>query len=92
MSRNARVVLISSGMKQLLNDPGAMNAALRPSAELTLTDAVANAPVDTGEYRASLHIEVARTDRFVLRVVADAPHAFLVEANTGNLARASGAA
>lgn len=54
--------------------------------------AKADAPVETGAYRDSIHIEQDTTDRAVVRVVADVPHAHLVEANTGNLSRALDAA
>lgn len=49
--------------------------------------AKASAPVDSGAYRDSIHIETVHTDRMVKRVVADVPYAMAVEADTGNLAR-----
>jgi hypothetical protein len=51
--------------------------------------AKSTAPVLTGSYRDSLHVE--RRDyphRTGYLVVGDAPHTLLVEAKTGNLARA----
>lgn len=55
-----------------------------------------NAPDATGEYRESIHVEVVpRTgidDWADAYVVADAPHAGVVEARTGNLTRALNAA
>jgi hypothetical protein len=51
-----------------------------------------SAPVASGAYRDSLHIETDHTDRMVKRVVADVDYALVVEANTGNLARALDAA
>lgn len=57
-----------------------------------LAKAEASAPVDTGAYRDSLHIEHVTTDRAVVRVVAGTDHAWIVEARTGNLARALDAA
>jgi hypothetical protein len=52
-----------------------------------------SAPVDTGAYRDSIHVEVIETPyRTVARVVADSDDALLVESRTGNLARAAGGA
>lgn len=50
------------------------------------------APVDTGAYRDGITVWSDVTDRAVTRVGSTAPHARLVEANTGNLARALDAA
>lgn len=61
---------------------------LEESAQRVLSAAQSSAPVRSGDYRDSLHIETDHTDRMVKRVVSDAPHAFVVEANTGNLSRA----
>lgn len=83
----ARVVLKSAGFREMLNS-GEVRALLTGKASSVLSSAKANAPVDSGEYAASIHVEQATTDRAVVRVVASAPHAFVVEANTGNLARA----
>lgn len=65
-----------------------VRAELTSKAGNVLAAAQAAAPVDTGEYRASLHIIQATTDRAVVRVVASAPHALVVEANHGTLSRA----
>lgn len=87
----AKVTLNSGGMRALLNDPGvAADLARRISPVLNAAKAVA--PVASGAYRDSLHIEAAVTDRVVARVVADVPYAVGVEAQTGNLARALDAA
>jgi hypothetical protein len=64
--------------------------AVTQRAERVLAAAKAAAPVATGEYRDSLHIEQATTDRAVARVVAGTDHGAIVEANTGNLSRALG--
>ncbi len=84
-----RVKLNSAGIRAILGDP---SGHLRGLAERVLAAAQANAPVESGEYRASLHVEQVTTDRAVARVVANAPHALAVEARTGNLARALDAA
>lgn len=63
------------------------------AAERTLANAQANAPVDSGDYRDGLHME-HRDSRFrrVTRVVGDDKKTLLIEAKTGNLARAVKAA
>lgn len=85
-----RVVRNSAGIRALLRDPG-VRAMLAAHADRVASAAKSSAPVDTGEYLASIHRESVTTDRAVERVVADAPHAALVESRTGNLARALGA-
>lgn len=86
MARRTRI--ISAGAVALLNDPDViahMQALMTP----VLAQAVASASVDSGAYRASLHMEtVTSGDRAAVRVVADVPYAMAVEAATGNLARA----
>jgi hypothetical protein len=58
-------------------------------AERIAEAARASAPVDTGEYRDSIHVETALEDgRWVSRVLADSGHSLVVEARTGNLNRA----
>ncbi|NVM97826.1 HK97 gp10 family phage protein [Arthrobacter sp. SDTb3-6] len=54
-------------------------------------EAKAAAPVDTGEYRDGIHVEVKRRGkRTVAVVVASSRHSMIVESRTGNLARALG--
>ncbi|TFC30110.1 HK97 gp10 family phage protein [Cryobacterium sp. MDB1-18-2] len=51
--------------------------------------AIASAPVDTGAYRDGIHVEVRRAaHRVVAVIVASAADSMIVEATTGNLARA----
>lgn len=84
----ARVKLKSSGVKELLNNRSTRDM-LTERAEAVLETARANAPVGpTGNYRDGLTLQQDTTDRAVVRVVGTAPHSHLVEANTGNLARA----
>lgn len=83
----AKIKLNGRGIEELLNS-SETRSYLTEKADAVLSAAIANAPVETGEYQASLHIEQDTTDRVAVRVVSDAPHAFVVEANTGNLARA----
>ena len=88
---NPKVKLNSAGVQSLLNDPG-VRAVLASHADSVEAAAIASAPVDTGNYKASIRRVSATTDRAVERVIATSPHAHLVEARTGNLARAMGAA
>lgn len=89
---STRVRLNSSEIQSYLDGGHGVDALLHAAASSVLSAAQSNAPVDSGEYQGSLHIEEARTDRLVVRVVADAPHALVVEANEGVLARALDAA
>lgn len=83
----ARIKLNSAGMRELLNSSG-VRAELTRRAGAVLSAAKASAPVATGEYVGSLRILQATTDRAVVRVGSDAPHAGIVEADRGILARA----
>lgn len=67
-------------------------AMLTERAERVLAAAQSSAPVETGRYKAGLGVQQDTTDRAVARVVGTAPHSHIVEANTGNLARALDAA
>lgn len=87
MAQGVKVKLNSRGMEELLKGEAA-DGACRPIAEAGVERAQANAPVASGEYQASIHLEeVMHPTRKVFRVVADAPHAMAVEARTGNIAR-----
>ena len=81
-----KVKLNSRGMGALLKSSD-VRAGLTDRAERVLSAAKASAPVASGAYRDSLHIVQVTTDRAVVRVASNAPHAFVVEANTGCLAR-----
>ena len=85
-----RVKMNSAGVREILNS-SEVRAELRRLAGPVADRARSDAPRDTGEYADSIKVEDATTDRAVVRVVARAPHARLVEARTGNLARALGA-
>jgi hypothetical protein len=84
-----RVTLESRGVLAALSSPG-VRAELERIAQRVESAAIASAPVQTGNYKDSIHIESDDSDRARVRVVASAPHAHLVEARTGNLARALG--
>lgn len=83
----ARVKINHRGIQEYLDGRHGVEALLEREAREVEARAKASAPIATGEYRDSIHVETDRTDRMVKRVVADAPHALIVEANTGNLAR-----
>ena len=80
--------LIGRGMSALLNDSGVV-ADLEQRMERALTTAQQNAPVESGAYRDSLAIQTLKhPSRTVVRLYSDVAHAMVVEAATGNMARA----
>jgi hypothetical protein len=83
----ARIKLNSAGIQSYLDGGGGVDALLQAEAEERAARARANAPVASGAYRDSIHVETDHTDRMVKRVVADVPYAMVVEANTGTMAR-----
>ena len=83
----ANVKLNSSGVKDLLNS-SKVRADLTARAERVLSAAQSSAPVVSGAYQDSLEVVQDTTDRAVVRVVANIDYGYVVEANTGNLARA----
>lgn len=87
----AKVVLNRAGMRALLLDDE-VRAELRRRAERVAAQARSTAPVETGAYRDGITVFDVTTDRAVVRVGSTARHAPLVEAKTGNLARALDAA
>lgn len=82
-----RTKLNSRGMAALLKS-GEVRSFVTERAERVLAKAITDAPVKTGNYRDGLKIVQDTTDRAAVRVAGTAPHSHLVEANTGNLARA----
>lgn len=88
----SRLKLNSRTIQEYLDGAGGVDSQLHQRAESALSSAQSTAPVATGAYRDSLHIEEDHTDRLVVRVVADVPYAMIVEADHGTLARALGAA
>lgn len=82
-----RIKLNSAGIQSYLDGGGGVDAMLQAEAETRAERARANAPVASGAYRDSIHVETDHTDRMVKRVVADVPYAMVVEANNGTMAR-----
>lgn len=87
----AKFTFKGSGVEEILNSSDT-RSLLTDKAESVLSAAQSSAPVSSGDYQRSLHLEQDSTDRAVVRVVADVPYAAVVEANTGNLARSLDAA
>lgn len=83
----SEVKINHSEVQSYLDGGHGVEALLEAAAQKALSAAQGSAPVESGTYRDSLHIETAHTDRIVKRVVSDVPYALVVEANTGNLAR-----
>ena len=86
-----KIEIHSAGIEEILTSAG-VRSMLTDRAERVLAEAKANARVDTGEYRDGLHIVQDTTDRAVVRVAGSTDHDLVVEAETGNLARALDAA
>lgn len=85
-----RVRLDSGAVADMLNS-SEVQAALREHAEHVAGRARANAPVESGEYRDGIEVDVqAGRKRAHARVTATAPHSLAVESRTGNLMRALG--
>lgn len=90
MAKRVKVKLNSPGMAALLKS-AALQADLHARAERVAARARATAPVRSGAYAASIFVFDTVTDRAVARIATSAPHGLVVEANTGNLAKALGA-
>jgi hypothetical protein len=83
-----RVTINHRTIQSYLDGDHGVRELLWSHAEPVLAAAQADPHDDSGDYERSLHIEEARTDRLVVRVVADVPYSHVVEANYGVLARA----
>lgn len=86
-----KVRLNSAAMEALLKSAN-VRAELTRRAGPVLAAAQAGAPVDEGDYKGGLHITQDTTDRAVVRVVSGDWKGHIIEARTGNLARALDAA
>lgn len=72
----------SAGVTKLVTDKAEQIAAIARS----------TAPVDTGDYRDGIKVELKHQDRSVALVVGTDPKTMLIESKTGNLVRALKAA
>ncbi|MCW2165068.1 Bacteriophage HK97-gp10, putative tail-component [Microbacterium hydrothermale] len=85
-------VFFDSALDELSRGDG-VRGVVADAAHTVADIARADAPVASGEYRDSIHVEVAQTDEGVVAtVVADVRHAMIVESREGTLARALGKA
>lgn len=82
-----KVTLNHAWFRAFLKSPAARSVA-HGGAEKVLAAAQGIAPVLTGAYRDSIHIESVTTDRAVERVVSDVPYAMVIEARDRVLTRA----
>lgn len=87
----AKFKIKSGGVEELLKSKDVRDE-LTSRMQRVLAAAQASAPVVTGNYKAGLTLRQDTTDRAAVRVVGTAPHSHLVEAQSGNLARALDAA
>lgn len=83
----SRLKLNHGGIQSYLDGGHGVEGMLDAKAEEVAATAKSGAPVDSGAYRDSIHVETAHTDRMVKRVIADVDYAMKIEADTGNLAR-----
>lgn len=84
-----RVKLNTRGVGEVLRSTG-MAREVKGLAESAAARARSSAPVQSGDYGASIFVVSDVTDRAVARVATSAAHGMVVEANTGNLARSIG--
>lgn len=83
-----RFKLTPNSLQAYLDGGNGVEALLDEQAQQRADRARSSAPVASGSYRDSIHVETDHTDRMVKRVVADVPYAMVIEANTGNLGKA----
>lgn len=90
MPNEVEVKWIDSGdIGKILRSPQ-VEAKCEEVARRVLAEAQAIAPVKTGAYKQSLHIEkIPHAHRDTYAVVADVPYAVYVESEHGTLARAA---
>lgn len=87
-----RFVPDSAGFRELLKSPE-MAAHLKTRADAVASAARSTAPRDTGAYADSIDVRIVEhPTRVVAQVFADDWKSQIIEANTGNLARALDAA
>lgn len=94
MGRQAKVTIEFNEdfFDEVLNS-AQVRALVDLAAERVVAQAKATAPVRTGAYRDSIHVQHTQAaHRQVAEVVADVPYGIFVESRTGNLARAAKAA
>lgn len=88
----AKITLNHKSVQDLLDGDGGVREILMERAQRVLAKAQVDAPVQTGNYKSGLGISEDHTDRLAIRVGSNSPHAHLVEAKHGTMARALDAA
>lgn len=82
----------AAGFRELLSS-SELSAYLQSKGEAVASAARISAPVESGDYRDSIHVEmVQHPTRIVAQVHASDWKSHIIEADTGNLARALDAA
>jgi hypothetical protein len=84
MSSGARFIANRIGLGIMINNRE-IRELIDRKAEAVLHAAENTVPVESGDLKASLHVENDNTDRPVARVVADTEYADIVAARTGFL-------
>lgn len=92
MAGQIRVNMNEREVGEYLDGKHGVEQMLDKRIERVLSDARGRAPVASGTYRRSLHIETVRHDRIVKRVVSNVDYAGVVEAREGVLSRSLDAA
>lgn len=92
MAGFAKVIVDHDEIASYLSGNGGISEMLEEKGQQVLEQARSTAPVSSGEYVTSLQMWTATTDRLVVRVGSDSPHAWAVEHRHGTLARALDAA
>lgn len=88
----ARIALNHKAMQAMLDGGNGVRELLRGKAEAVANAGRSNAPVLTGNYRDRIEVREEHTDRIAFRIGSTSPHAHLVEAKHGTMARALDAA
>lgn len=88
----SRVKLNSAGVQEYLDGKHGVEEMLRSKARPVLAAAIADPHDDTGAYEDGLEIQVAHTDRMVVRVVSTDFKGHILESEYGILSGALDAA
>lgn len=78
----------NAAMNELARSAGITGAVVK-AAEKIADQVRADAPVDSGDYKASIGVTVKHQERSVALVISTDPKALVIEAKTGVMARAA---
>lgn len=84
----AKITLNHGTVQSYLDGENGVRELLLSRAQRVLAAAQSTAPVETGNFRDGLGIREDHTDRLAIRIGSSSPHAHLVEAKHGTMARA----